>query len=343
LFNLTVSMKKKTLLGITAALLLILVFTGWKFFLASVHPPQKKYFYISTGESFSSVRQHLRDSAIIGQPLWFDWAAKAVGFKNIRPGRYEIKPGTSIMSLVRMLKNGRQSPVNFVVTKIRTRETLAARIGKAFECDSLDVINFINSPDSLQSLGFDSTTIMAAVLPLTYEVNWNTTAGTVMRQFAAAYRNFWTDTRKEKARTLGLTPVEVVTLASIIDEETNAPADRAPIASVYLNRLAKGMPLQADPTVKYALREFGLRRIYLVHTRVASPYNTYVNKGLPPGPICTPTLQTVDAVLDAPKTSYFYFVASPRFDGSHDFSATYEEHQKKTKLYQQELNKRNIH
>lgn len=335
-------MKKKIFLGTGLAIILLLAFAAWKFFIAGVHQPQKKYFYISTGESFENMRQHLQDSAIIGPATWFNWAAKAAGFNTVRPGRYEIKKGMSLFNLVRMLKNGQQSPVDFVVTKFRTREVLASRIGRAFECDSSEAIRFLNNADSLSALGFDSTTIMAAVLPLTYEVKWNTTAGHVIRQFVTAYKNFWTQEREQKAKALGLTPIQVVTLASIIDEETNAPADRGPIASVYLNRLSIGMPLQADPTVKFAMRNFGLRRVYLVHTKFPSPYNTYQNKGLPPGPICTPTLQTVDAVLNAPKTSYIYFVASPRFDGSHDFSETIQEHQRKARLYQAELNKRNI-
>lgn len=180
---------------------------------------------------------------------------------------------------------------------------------------------------------------MAAVMPYTYSIRWNTSARKIFQNFYTAYKNFWTKERKEKADSLHLAPEQVSTLASIIDEETNRKEDKFNIASVYLNRLKIGMPLQADPTVKFALKNFALKRIYHAHLTVASPYNTYINNGLPPGPICTPSLETIDAVLNAPKTGYLYFVASSKFDGSSVFSTTLAEHLKNAKTYQQALNK----
>jgi UPF0755 protein len=179
-------------------------------------------------------------------------------------------------------------------------------------------------------------------MPFTYTIKWNTTAGKIFQQFYTAYKNFWTAERKEKANKLGISPVQVSTLASIIDEETNSKTDKPNVASVYLNRIAKGMPLQADPTLKFALKNFDLKRLYDTHKRTVSAYNTYLNKGLPPGPICTPQVETIDAVLDSPKTDYIYFVASSAFDGTHVFTTNYTEHIKYARTYQQELNKRNI-
>jgi UPF0755 protein len=254
------------------------------------------------------------------------------GYNNVKPGRYKISRGMSLMSLVRMLKNGSQTPVNFVITKIRTKESLAGKIGAAFECDSLQMIRFLDSPDSLQAYSLDSNTVMAAALPLTYEIKWNTTPGKIFQQFYAAYKNFWTDERKQKAERLHRTPLE----------ETNAASDRPNIASVYLNRMAKGMALQADPTLKFALKNFGLKRVLNEHKEVESPYNTYINKGLPPGPICTPQAETIDAVLDVPQTDYLYFVAKSDFSGTHIFTTNYEDHMKYARLYQLELDKRNI-
>lgn len=335
-------MKKKILFGSLALIVLIAGFVAWKFFGQRVHQPEKKYFYISTGETFQSVRQHLLDSNIIHGTKWYNLAAKAIGFETVRPGRYEITRGMNITNLVRMLKNGRQSPVNFVVTKIRTKETLAARLGNSFELDSAEVIAYLNNIDTLQRYGLDTNTVMAAVMPLTYTLNWNTPMNRIFSQFYNAFTEFWNDDRKSKAAKLGLKPVEVSTLASIIDEETNSKTDKPNVASVYINRIAKGMPLQADPTIKFAMRNFALKRIYTNYTRFASPYNTYINKGLPPGPICTPAIETLEAVLDAPSTDYIYFVASPAFDGTHVFTSNYEDHMKQAKLYQAELNKRNI-
>jgi UPF0755 protein len=226
-----------------------------------------------------------------------------------------------------------------VITKLRTPEDLAKKIGAMFECDSSQMIGFMKNPDSLRSFGVDSNTVMAVVMPYTYSIRWNTTPKKLFQNFIIAFKNFWTDERKQKADSIHLTPVQVSTLASIIEEETNNKNDKPVIASVYLNRLAIGMPLQADPTIKYAMKDFKLKRIYHAFLNVASPYNTYSNKGLPPGPICTPSIETIDAVLNAPKTSYLYFVASSNFDGSSVFSSTLSQHLKNAKAYQQALDK----
>jgi UPF0755 protein len=241
-----------------------------------------------------------------------------------------------------MLNNGRQMPVSFVITKIRTKEILAKRIGASFECDSLEMINFLNNPDSLKPYDLDTNTAIAAAMPLTYELKWNTTPGKIFRQFYAAWKNFWTDERKQKATAHGLSITEASTLASIIDEETNAASDRPNIASVYLNRISKGWPLQADPTLKFAIKNFDLKRLYNYHMQTVSPYNTYINKGLPPGPICTPSLETINAVLDSPKTDYMYFVANSDFSGTHIFTSNLEDHNKYARLFQKEQDKRNI-
>ncbi len=335
-------MKKKIVLGLLAFFIIAGAFTAWKLLGASVTPPQQKYLYIPTHATYQQVTDSLQHNKIINTNWWFDKVAGLLKYTDIKPGRYEIKKGTSLMQLVRLLKNGQQSPVNFVITKIRTKEVLASRIGKAFECDSTAMLHYLNNADSLRAFGLDTTTVMAAALPLTYTLKWNSNPATIFKQFYIAYQNFWTAERKAKADSLRLSPVEVVTVASIIDEETNAKTDRPNIASTYLNRIRIGMPLQADPTVKFALRNFGLRRILHEHLKVVSPYNTYINKGLPPGPICTPMLETVEAVLNAPKTDYLYFVASSAFDGTHIFTTNYADHLKYARIYQSELNKRNI-
>ena len=335
-------MKKKIILSAFAVVLLIAGFTAWKFFGPTVRPPEKKFFYIRTGDTYEAVKENLDEQKIIAGETWFNRASKMIGYKNIKPGRYEIKKGMSLFGLVRMLRNGQQTPVNFVITKIRTKELLASRIGNAFECDSLQMIKFLNNADSLKEYDLDTNTVMAVAMPFTYTIKWNTTPGKIFQQFHTAYKTFWTAERKQKADGLGISPLQVSTVASIIDEETNSKTDKPNVASVYLNRIKKGMPLQADPTLKFALKNFGLKRILNVHKDVQSPYNTYMNKGLPPGPICTPQIETIDAVLDSPKTDYIYFVASSAFDGTHIFTTNYADHIKYARVYQQELNKRNI-
>ena len=335
-------MKKKIILIAIAIILLIAGFFAWKLFGPAVSVKNESYLYIKTGSSYEEVQAQLVNNDFIGSATWLNMATKIVGYKKIKPGRYKLTNGMNLTNLVRLLKNGQQTPVTFVVTKIRTKEGLADKIGSAFECDSLQMISFLNNRDSLIAYDLDSNTVMAAIMPLTYDIKWNTTPGKLFQYFYTAYKAFWTTERKEKAEKLGLTPIGVSTLASIIDEETNSPIDRPKVASVYLNRIDKGMPLQADPTLKFALRNFGLKRILNEHKNVVSPYNTYNNKGLPPGPICTPQMETIDAVLDSPKTDYLYFVANSDFSGTHVFTTNYEDHMKYARLYQQELNKRNI-
>ncbi len=335
-------MKRRILLGLLILFLAIAAIIGWLFLGPTIRSPKDKYLYLATGSDYNAVLTQLKEQEVLGSVTWFNLAAKMIGYNNVRPGRYPVKKGMSVVGLVRMLRNGQQEPVDFVVTKIRTKEVLAGRLGRAFEFDSAAMLHFMNSPDSLREYGLDSNTVMAAVLPFTYTSKWNTTPGRIFGQFFNSYKSFWTEERRQKAASLGYSPLQITTIASIIEEETNAPSDKPNVASVYMNRIAKGMPLQADPTVKFALKDFSLRRIYEKHTRIESPWNTYVNRGLPPGPICTPSLATINAVLDAPKTDYIYFVASSAFDGTHVFTTNYNDHLKYARIYQQELNKRNI-
>jgi UPF0755 protein len=194
----------------------------------------------------------------------------------------------------------------------------------------------------LSQFGLDSNTAMCAILPDTYEFWWNTSAEKAYKKFAKYYKEYWTADRLQKAQQKGLQPAEVVTLASIVEEETNYNPERPTVASVYLNRLRTGMKLQADPTARFAHGDFTIRRITSAITSIPSPYNTYYAAGLPPGPICTPSKKSIEAVLNAPKTNYLYFCAKEDFSGSHRFAATYAEHQRNASLYQQALNRRGI-
>ncbi len=332
-------MKRKIIAGFFLLLIIIAAFAFWKLFGPALSAGNEQYLYIRTGYVYDDVKKELIDKKIIHSDTWFDLASKIIGYKTVKPGRYKIIRGMGLFKLVRMLRNGSQSQVNLVITKLRTKEDFARKAGNMFECDSVEVINFLNNNDSLKKYDFDPNTVMAAIMPYTYTINWNTTAGKIFQKFYTAYKNFWTTERKQKADSIHLSPVEVSTLASIIEEETNNKADKANIASVYLNRIAAGMPLQADPTIKFAMKNFELRRIYEKYLEVESPYNTYRNKGLPPGPICTPSIETLDAVLDAPKTGYLYFVASSKLDGSSIFTSNYNDHMKYARIYQQALNK----
>ncbi len=314
---------------------LVALYAGWQVLGPTVKAPSEKYFYIPTGAVYTDVLAALKSERIISNKFFFDKLARQVKYhQRVKAGRYEIKKGSSVYALVRMLRAGRQSPVRLVINKLRTKEDLAKKIGQQFESDSLAAINFLSSNDSLRRYGVDSHTVMTAVIPNTYLINWNTSFRKIFNKLKDEQEKFWTPERKKKAAAKDLTPAQVYAMASIVEEETNKLKDKGLIASVYINRIRKGMRLEADPTVKYAMRDFGLKRIMYGHLAYPSPYNTYQNKGLPPGPICTPSAETIDAVLDAPETDYIFFVAKPDFNGYSNFAATYEEHLKYAREYQ---------
>jgi UPF0755 protein len=301
---------------------------------------KKETLYIrSDASTREAVMDSLRSNKIINNETVFNFLAGRMGYWNkIKPGKYEISKGSSLLSIVRKLRNGQQTPVDLVIKKLRTQEDFARLTGNKFEFDSADMMQYLNHSDLLKKHEINSNEAMGLVLPDTYRFFWNTTPEKVFNRLADETQKFWTEERKQKAAAKGFTALQITTIASIVEEETNAQAEKGNVASVYINRMKKGMPLQADPTVKFALKDFGLKRIYHKHLEAESPYNTYRVKGLPPGPICTPSKKTIDAVLNAPETNYYYFVASPQFNGTHEFSATYEEHLKKARIYQEALN-----
>ncbi|HUS00946.1 MAG TPA: endolytic transglycosylase MltG [Chitinophagaceae bacterium] len=327
--------KRKYILYIFILLIIIAGYITWILIGPTLNESEGKYFYVHTGSNYQSVKDSLLQQKIISGTFWFDKIAKYLTYdKAVKPGKYRIKNGMSLVNLVRMLRSGNQSPVNLVITKLRTKEDLAKKLGSNFEFDSLQAIQFINSNDSLSKYDLDTNTVMTAVIPNTYIVKWNNTPSTIFRKLYTEQQKFWTDKRKAQAAALNFSVKEVYTLASIVEEETNEQSDKGKIASVYINRMRKGVRLGADPTIKFAMKDFGLKRIYFKHLSYPSPYNTYRNAGLPPGPICTPSIKTIDAVLNAPPTDYLFFAAKPDFSGYHNFAATYPEHQKFAKAYQ---------
>jgi UPF0755 protein len=331
-------MKRKIIIGIIAIALLGTGFFAFKIFGSGVRAPEKKYFYIKTGSSYGDVRTSLKEQNIIKSDYWFNAIAQKLSYtKLVKAGRYQIKDGMSLYGLVRMLRAGDQAPVNLVINKIRLKEDLASKVAANFECDSLSFISFLNNADSLKKYNVDDNTLLTAVIPNTYSINWNTPPAKIFKKLHNDKDKFWNDERTKKAAALNMTPTQVYIMASIVEEETNKEADKGKIASVYQNRIETGMKLEADPTVKFAMKDFGLKRILLEHLKYPSPYNTYQNLGLPPGPICTPSSKTIDAVLNAPQTNYIFFVAKPTFDGYSNFAATYTEHLQYANAYRKAL------
>ena len=330
---------KKLLFGLLIFLLLAGAITGYLILGPATSFPAPVYdLYIHTGMNYEELDSTLKKDEVLAHPGVFNWLAKRVSYPpNIKAGKYEIKEGMSLLNILKMLRNGRQVPVNLVITKLRTKEDLAGMIGRKFECDSAAFIHFLNNSDTLSVYTLDTNTVMTMVFPNTYTYYWNTTPSRIFKKMELAARAFWTPERLQQASARHLNPVTAYILASIVEEETTRKTDKPKIASVYMNRIATGMRLAADPTVKFALRRFDLKRVYEKYLIVESPYNTYRYAGLPPGPICTPSMESLEAVLNAPETRYYYFVAKPDFSGYSNFAETYTEHLKNAKEYQKAL------
>ncbi len=332
---------KRFILALFLLLLVTGAFLGWRVIgPGTAFSSDNYYLYIRSGMTYPQVLELLQNDTVLKSPAVFNFVAGRMDYTgNVKAGKYEIRKDMSVLGIVRMLHNGKQVPVKIVITKFRTPQGFSEAVGKKLECDSAAIANFIHNNDSLREFGVDSSTFLTIVLPNTYTYFWNTTPSGMFRKMYAFYKSWWTPARIQAAQARGLTPVTATTLASIVEEETNAQADKGKIASVYLNRMAKGIKLGADPTIKYAMRDFELRRIYDQYLKIESPYNTYIHEGLPPGPICTPSEATLEAVLSSPSTDYLYFVAKPNMSGYSNFAATYKEHLEFAKAYRDWLDK----
>ena len=263
--------------------------------------------------------------------------------KNIKPGHYVMEPGMSVIEVVRMLKLGLQTPVKVTINNVKTPQYLAGKLSRQIMADSTEIVKALTNQATARELGFTSPLTMFSIfIPNTYEFYWTVSPEEFVERMGKEYKRFWTEERDAKRKRSGLSRTEVSTLASIVYEETRKVDEMPRIAGVYINRLRKGIPLQADPTIKYAMQDFGLRRILYRHLKYPSPYNTYINKGLPPSPICMPSIDAIDAVLNFEKHEYIFFCARPTFDGYHNFARTLKEHNANAKAYQNELNKRKI-
>lgn len=301
------------------------------------------YLYIPTGASYLYVKSELKNGGYVADINSFDILAKRAKYPDlVKAGRYKIPTGISNYDLIRKLRSGNQEPVKLIINKVRTIPQLVSIVAFKLEADSASLIQLFHDNNFLKTQGFDTSTAIAVVIPDTYEFYWNTSAEKFFERMKYYYDKFWNNERKQRAFAKNLTPVEVMTLASIVDEETNRAQEKPLIASVYLNRLTYRMRLQADPTVKFAMNDFTIKRVLSAHLEYNSPYNTYMYEGLPPGPICTPSKSSIIAVLNAPSTNYLYFCAKPDFSGYHNFASTFADHVKNAKAYQRALNDEGI-
>ncbi|MFL1682460.1 endolytic transglycosylase MltG [Coprobacter secundus] len=336
---------KKIIFVFSAIIVFLLIGAGiiWKRYLVDSVTEKSFWIYIDKSSTLENVLEDLGQNIAPSEVRRIARMAKLNNYnpKN-QPGAYRIDPQMGAFKVYRKLSHGTQNPIRFTFNNLRTKEELAERIGNSFMISKSDVLALLNNPSVATDYGFDRYTFVSMFIPDTYEMYWTISSRRFLDKMYDEYVKFWNEERKKKASEIGLTLQGVSTLASIVEEETKAKDEMKVVAGLYLNRLKKGMLLQADPTVKFAINDFGVKRILHEHLNIDSPYNTYKNLGLPPGPIRIPSKAAIEAVLNYEHHDYIYMCAKEDFSGRHNFATTYTEHLKNALRYQKALNKRNI-
>jgi len=296
------------------------------------------YLYIPNDSNYEDLLVILDTTGYVNNMESFKQVAewKKYGDK-ILAGRYEIHDGMSNNELINLLRSGKQTPVKLSFISVRSLPILAGKVAVYIEADSTQIANLLMDPATAQKYGFNKQTFPAMFIPNTYEFYWNTSAEKFLERMADEFKKFWNEDRVAKASKLGMSQSEVSTCASIVESETQKNDEKARIAGVYINRINKGMLLQADPTVVFAVGDFSLKRVLKRHLKIDSPYNTYVYPGLPPGPICIPSVSSIDAVLNYENHSYYYFCAKEDFSGYHVFASSLRQHNANARRYHRAL------
>lgn len=340
--------RKKTLLTIAIALFIACIagvgIVYYYLLFPQFHPKDTVYVYIDRDDTTDSIYNKVKQQGYPGTMTGFSWLARCRNLdQNIHTGRYGIRPGDNIYRIYSHLSRGHQDPLNLTIGNVRTLDRLARSIGKQLMVDSAEIATLLFDSTYQKRLGYSLETMPCLFIPETYQVYWDISAEEFFKRMEKEHKRFWNEQRLAKAKSIGMTPEEVATLASIVEEETNNKAERPMVAGLYINRLHADMPLQADPTIKFALQDFALRRIANEHLKVKSPYNTYRNTGLPPGPIRIATPQGIESVLNYTRHEYVYMCAKEDFSGTHNFAANYAKHMVNAKKYWKALNERNIY
>lgn len=339
--------KKKALI---VALLIILVVASsiipkfyYKYFAANTKIEEKTYLYIPTNATYKQLQDSIAKHNLLKRPAYFfDLAKDKELEKKFKSGKYAILPGMNNRTIVNMLIVGNQEPVNISFRNVRLKESLAGMVSKKLEFDSASLVNLMDSAAFVSEYGFTTDNIYTMFIPNSYQMFWNISAKDFFLRMNKEFKTFWDSERLKKAEALNLTPQQVTILASIVDAEALADSEMPTIAGLYLNRLRKGIKLEADPTVIFANNDFTIRRVLNRHLSKESPYNTYRIKGLPPGPIMMPSIAAIDATLNPVSHQYIYMCAKEDFSGYHNFASTLAEHLVNARKFQQALNERNI-
>lgn len=289
--------------------------------------------------TFDQLQDSLRAHQVLVNENTFKWTCKLRRFQTPRMGHYEFHEGMNNMDITSLLRRGQHYGVKFTFNNLRTKQQLIDKVDHRFFFAPEELSALLNDNEFLADYGFDTATCIAAFIPDSYEFFYDITAEDFFERMMDYYHKFWNDERLKQAAEIGLTPNEVAVLASIVEEENYKASEKALIAGVYMNRLNKGMLLQADPTVKFAVGDPTLKRILLEHTKIDSPYNTYLYPGLPPAPIRIPEASTMDSVLHYTHHNYLYMCAKEDLSGYHNFAATLAEHNRNAAAYHRALNR----
>lgn len=344
------SVSKLYLYGAIACIVIVAI-VGYLYCFSSFSKSSNtQYVYIDTDDNIDSVYKKVEPIANSFPYQAFKTLTHHFGYaEHIHTGRYAIHPGEGALKVWRHMKNGLQEPINLTLPSVRTLDKLSVELSKKLMIDSTSILQALTDEATCEKYGYDTTTIACMFIPNTYDIYWNSSVEKLLDRMKKESEKFWNEDRTQKAKALQLTPIEVITIASIVDEETANNGEKPMIAGMYYNRFKlrnteypEGMPLQADPTIKYAWKRFDLKRIYNNLLRIKSPYNTYVNPGLPPGPIRIPSVAGIDAVLNLVKHDYLYMCAKEDFSGTHNFARTYQEHLQNAAKYSKALNERGI-
>jgi len=299
--------------------------------------------YVPKGANYQTVLDSLRKNKIINDEVSFGFLSKRMEYsEKVKPGRYEIPPNSGNKEILSKLRSGSQDPVKLTFNNVRTKEDLLKKIGGKLLIDGDKLLTKLNSEEECAKYGFKPETIMCMFLPDTYFIYWDIDEESFLERMQSEHKKFWTSERLQQAQQINMDPTQVAIMASIVQSETNKEDEMPIVAGVYVNRIATNMPLQADPTVKFAVGDFSLKRILTKHLTINSPYNTYINLGLPPGPIALPERAAIQAVLAYQKHNYTYFCAREDFSGYHNFAENYTDHLKNASIYQAALNARGI-
>ncbi len=334
---------KKYLVPAAIGVILVIALPFYFFFRSVSTLDETHYLYIDEDDTQDSVINKIKPIALPTSMAGLQTLLRHAGYEDhIKTGRYAIKPGEGAITIFRHLRSGQQESLHLTIPEVRTMDRLAAVLGKRLMIDSATIASALYSQEVTTKLGYDTCTIAAMFIPNTYDIYWNISIDGLLERMQKEHDRFWNADRKAKAAQIQLTPNEVATLASIIDEETANNAEKPMIAGMYMNRLKENMPLQADPTIKFALKDFALKRIYNKLLKVDSPYNTYVHEGLPPGPIKIASIKGTDAVLNHVNHDFLYMCAKEDFSGTHNFAKTYPEHLKNAAKYTKALNEKGI-